>query len=319
MKKSEKSKKTVNSSEAEDSDPHSKDAEVLYRKEIGSYPLLTVEEERYYGQKARNGDEKARHKMIVSNLRLVVKIATNYTNYSLSLLDLVEEGNLGLIRAVEKFEPERGFRFSTYATWWIRQTIERAIMNQSHTVRLPIHIRKEINRYNRVATQLKQKNQHEANLEEIAKTVSQPVQRVRELLQLNSSTTSISLSGDEDQEWSLLDQLTDDEGGDPVEQLQTQDAFCVVTKYLSQLSDKEQQVLERRFGINGKEPSTLSSIGKSLGVTHERVRQIQNDALHKLQRLMEDNTLQVKNDKTRMPSPDTDGGMKNDLSEKLIA
>jgi RNA polymerase nonessential primary-like sigma factor len=319
MKKSEKSKKTVNSSEAEDSDPHSKDAEVLYRKEIGSYPLLTVEEERYYGQKARNGDEKARHKMIVSNLRLVVKIATNYTNYSLSLLDLVEEGNLGLIRAVEKFEPERGFRFSTYATWWIRQTIERAIMNQSHTVRLPIHIRKEINRYNRVATQLKQKNQHEANLEEIAKTVSQPVQRVRELLQLNSSTTSISLSGDEDQEWSLLDQLTDDEGGDPVEQLQTQDAFCVVTKYLSQLSDKEQQVLERRFGINGKEPSTLSSIGKSLGVTHERVRQIQNDALHKLQRLMEDNTLQVKNDKTRMPSPDTDVGMKNDLSEKLIA
>src|SRR5690554_5956790 len=167
------------------------DATQMYLSEIGFSPLLSAEEEVYFARKALKGDEAARKRMIESNLRLVVKIARRYNNRGLALLDLIEEGNLGLIRAVEKFDPERGFRFSTYATWWIRQTIERAIMNQTRTIRLPIHVVKELNIYLRAARELTQKLDHEATAEEIADYLDKPVENVRKMLKLNERVSSI--------------------------------------------------------------------------------------------------------------------------------
>lgn len=167
------------------------DATQLYLGEIGYSPLLTAEEEVFFARRALRGDEASRRRMIESNLRLVVKIARRYSNRGLALLDLIEEGNLGLIRAVEKFDPERGFRFSTYATWWIRQTIERAIMNQTRTIRLPIHIVKELNVYLRTARELSHKLDHEPSAEEIAEQLDRPVTDVSRMLRLNERITSV--------------------------------------------------------------------------------------------------------------------------------
>ena len=166
------------------------DATQLYLGEIGFSPLLTAQEEVFYSRRALKGDKAARRRMIESNLRLVVKIARRYSNRGLALLDLVEEGNLGLIRAVEKFDPERGFRFSTYATWWIRQTIERAIMNQTRTIRLPIHVVKELNIYLRAARELAHKLDHEPTAEDIAKSLNKPVGDITKMLRLNEDGTS---------------------------------------------------------------------------------------------------------------------------------
>ncbi|MED5459335.1 MAG: sigma-70 family RNA polymerase sigma factor, partial [Pseudomonadota bacterium] len=187
------------------------DATQIYLNEIGFSPLLTPEEEVYYGRLARKGDALGRSRMIESNLRLVVKIARRYLNRGLTLLDLIEEGNLGLIRAVEKFDPERGFRFSTYATWWIRQTIERALMNQTRTIRLPIHVVKELNIYLRAARELTQKLDHEATAEEIAEHLDKPVETVKKMLGLNERVSSVDspMGGDSDKP--LIDTLTDDE------------------------------------------------------------------------------------------------------------
>ncbi|HBB77415.1 MAG TPA: RNA polymerase sigma factor RpoS, partial [Pseudomonas sp.] len=186
------------------------DATQLYLNEIGFSPLLTPEEEVHFARLAQKGDPAGRKRMIESNLRLVVKIARRYINRGLSLLDLVEEGNLGLIRAVEKFDPERGFRFSTYATWWIRQTIERAIMNQTRTIRLPIHVVKELNVYLRAARELTQKLDHEPSPEEIAHLLERPVGEVKRMLGLNERVTSVDVSLGPDTDKTLLDTLTDE-------------------------------------------------------------------------------------------------------------
>lgn len=186
------------------------DATQLYLNEIGFSPLLTPEEEVHFARLAQRGDPAGRKRMIESNLRLVVKIARRYVNRGLSLLDLIEEGNLGLIRAVEKFDPERGFRFSTYATWWIRQTIERAIMNQTRTIRLPIHVVKELNVYLRAARELTQKLDHEPSAEEIANLLEKPVEEVKRMLGLNERVTSVDVSLGPDSDKTLLDTLTDD-------------------------------------------------------------------------------------------------------------
>ena len=263
------------------------DATRLYLNEIGFSPLLTAEEEVYYSRKLLKGDEAARKKMIECNLRLVVKISRRYLNRGLALLDLIEEGNLGLIRAVEKFDPERGFRFSTYATWWIRQTIERGIMNQTRTIRLPIHVVKEINIYLRAARHLAQTLDHEPSPEEIAEMVDKPIKDVKRMLGLNERTASVDSPMGPDSDTSLLDAIPDENNIDPVVLLQDDDVKDNIENWLGQLTEKQCEVVTRRFGLHGYDVSTLEDVGNSIGVTRERVRQIQIEALRKLREILE--------------------------------
>ena len=265
----------------------------LYLNEIGASPLLTAEEEVKFARLAQRGDEAARKRMIESNLRLVVKIARRYLNRGLALLDLIEEGNLGLIRAVEKFDPERGFRFSTYATWWIRQTIERAIMNQTRTIRLPIHVVKEINTYLRAARNLAQKLDHEPSAEEIADLLHKPIRDVEKMLGLNERTASTDTTILNDSGKTLLDTIADDQAQDPTETLAEDEIHRNIEDCLAQLSDKQREVVERRFGLHGYSVSTLEEVGREIGVTRERVRQIQMDALKKLRKILEHEGISV--------------------------
>jgi RNA polymerase nonessential primary-like sigma factor len=263
------------------------DATRLYLNEIGGSPLLSAEEEIHYSRLANQGDVAARKCMIVSNLRLVVKIARRYLNRGLPLLDLIEEGNLGLIRAVEKFDPERGFRFSTYATWWIRQTIERAIMNQTRTVRLPIHVVKEINIYLKAARALSQRLDHEPTNEEIAELLDKPINEVKRMLGLNERTASVDTPLGKDADKPLVDMLQDDSLDDLSESIQDDDVHHKLESWLEKLNDKQREVVERRFGLHGYEHSTLERVAQELGVTRERVRQIQMDALRRLRQTLE--------------------------------
>jgi len=263
------------------------DATRLYLSEIGFSPLLSAEEEVHYARLAQSGDESGRKRMIESNLRLVVKIARRYLNRGLALLDLIEEGNLGLIRAVEKFDPERGFRFSTYATWWIRQTIERAIMNQTRTIRLPIHVVKEINVYLRAARHLAQTLDHEPSPEEIADLLDKPIDEVKRMMGLNERVTSVDVPLGRDADKSLLDAIPDENNLDPSELLQDEDIRGNIDLWLDKLSDKQREVVERRFGLHGYDVSTLEEVGAEIGVTRERVRQIQIEALKRLREILE--------------------------------
>ena len=263
------------------------DATQLYLNEIGFSPLLSAEEEVYYARLALKGDEAGRKRMIESNLRLVVKIARRYVNRGLTLLDLIEEGNLGLIRAVEKFDPERGFRFSTYATWWIRQTIERALMNQTRTIRLPIHVVKELNVYLRAARTLTQQLDHEPTAEEIAEMLDRPVQDVKKMLSLNERVTSVDVPMGPDSERSVVENITGDNISDPSELLQNSNLHGSLTEWLTELSEKQREVVARRFGLLGYEMSTLEEVGLEIGLTRERVRQIQVEALKRLRGMME--------------------------------
>ncbi|MUK60414.1 RNA polymerase sigma factor RpoS [Aliivibrio fischeri] len=262
------------------------DATQLYLGEIGFSPLLTAEEEVYFSRLALKGDEAARSRMIESNLRLVVKIARRYNHRGLALLDLVEEGNLGLIRAVEKFDPERGFRFSTYATWWIRQTIERAIMNQTRTIRLPIHVVKELNVYLRAARELSQKLDHEPTPEEIAEKLDKPVSDVSRMLRLNERVASVDsmVAGESDK--ALLDILPDTKNSDPESETQKDDINTSLVGWLGQLNPKQKEVVARRFGLLGYEAATLEQVGVEIGLTRERVRQIQVEGLRRLREIM---------------------------------
>lgn len=267
------------------------DATQIYLNEIGFSPLLTPEEEVYFARRALKGHADARKRMIESNLRLVVKIARRYVNRGLSLLDLIEEGNLGLIRAVEKFDPERGFRFSTYATWWIRQTIERAIMNQTRTIRLPIHVVKELNVYLRAARELTQKLDHEPSPEEIAELLDKPVEDVKRMLGLNERISSVDTPIGYDSEKSMLETIADHNSSDPAEVLQDDNLKANIDGWLDELSEKQREVVARRFGLRGFETSTLEEVGREIGLTRERVRQIQVEALRRLREIMEINGL----------------------------
>ncbi len=263
------------------------DATRLYLREIGAANLLTAEEEISLARRIREGDEEARARMIESNLRLVVKIARRYLNRGLALLDLIEEGNLGLIRAVEKFDPEKGFRFSTYATWWIRQTIERALMNQTRTIRLPIHVVKEINVYLRAARQLSQQLDHEPSAEEIAALLDKPLQDVERMLGFNERVTSVDLPQGREGDRPRLDSIADEHNSEPTEILQAEDVREHLESWLEKLSDKQREVVVRRFGLQGYDNSTLEQVARELGVTRERVRQIQIDALRRLRVILE--------------------------------
>lgn len=263
------------------------DATQIYLSEIGFSPLLSAEEEVYYSKLALSGDIAARKKMIESNLRLVVKISRRYLNRGLPLLDLIEEGNLGLMKAVEKFDPDRGFRFSTYATWWIRQTIERAIMNQTRTIRLPIHVVKELNIYLRAARQLTQKLDHEPSAEEIAEMVDKPLEDVEKLLGLNDKVTSVDTPIGFEENKSLLDTIADENSVNPAELLTDENLRTHIENLLGELSENQQQVIARRFGLRGFEKATLEEVGKEINLTRERVRQIQVEALKTLRGLLE--------------------------------
>ena len=280
---------------SQDDQPKTLDATQLYLGEIGFSPLLTAEEEVYFARRSLKGCEASRKRMIVSNLRLVVKIARRYNNRGLALLDLIEEGNLGLIRAVEKFDPERGFRFSTYATWWIRQTIERAIMNQTRTIRLPIHVVKELNVYLRASRELSQKLDHEPTAEEIALALDKPVEDVTKMLRLNERITSVDtpIGGENDK--ALLDIIADEKEFSPEESLQDSDIKSNIVTWLEELNPKQREVLARRFGLMGYEPSTLEDVGAEIGLTRERVRQIQVEALRRLRDMLGHQGLSLEN------------------------
>lgn len=263
------------------------DATQLYLNEIGFSPLLTAEEEVYFSRKALRGCDASRKRMIESNLRLVVKIARRYVNRGLALLDLIEEGNLGLIRAVEKFDPERGFRFSTYATWWIRQTIERAIMNQTRTIRLPIHVVKELNVYLRAARELAQKLDHEPTPEDIADLLDKPVEDVQRMLGLNERVASMDVPIGPSADRTLAETVPDQQVSDPAALLQDSDLSSSIDGWLTELTDKQREVVTRRFGLRGHEMSTLEEVGREIGLTRERVRQIQVEALKRLRDILE--------------------------------
>jgi len=262
------------------------DVTQLYLNEIGAKPLLTPAEEFDFAQKSRAGDFSARQKMIEHNLRLVVNIAKHYLNRGIPLLDLVEEGNLGLIHALEKFEPERGFRFSTYATWWIRQSIERAIMNQSRTIRLPVHVVKEINLVLRAIRHLEAANSRETSVDEIAHLIDRPTDEVRRILSLNEHIASLDAPLDIDPNHSIADLLADEHSLDPETELANNETGALLYQWVGQLDSKHRQVIERRYGLNGVEIATLESIAADLGLTRERVRQIQLEALQKLRKII---------------------------------
>ncbi len=271
------------------------DATRLYLNEIGYSPLLSAEEEVYFARKALQGDEAARKRMIESNLRLVVKISRRYINRGLSLLDLIEEGNLGLIRAVEKFDPEKGFRFSTYATWWIRQNIERAIMNQTRTIRLPIHVVKELNVYLRAARELSQKLDHEPTHQEIADLLDKPVADVKKMLTLNERIGSVDSPMSAESERSVVESVADHQEVDPCKLLQEENLLSSMDQWLDELSVKHREVLTRRFGLRGHPVGTLEDVGREIGLTRERVRQIQVEGLALLRELMENQGLSADN------------------------
>ena len=279
MEKSEAVKLHESSDRIRDADPVQ-----LYLNEIGSTPLLTAAEEVLVAKALQAGDEMARHRMINSNLRLVVMIAKRYTNRALPLLDLIEEGNLGLIRAVEKFDPDRGFRFSTYATWWIRQSIERALMNQGRTIRLPIHIQKDINIIVRCTRELRSSLRREPSTSEIADVLDRDPGEVSNLLKLSEKITSVDNQLSTDSDRSLVETVPSQGEDNPFSIVDDQKVEGCLEDWLDDLPDRQREILARRFGLMGYEASTLEAVGEEVGLTRERVRQIQIDALARLKR-----------------------------------
>jgi len=265
------------------------DVTQIYLNEIGHNALLTPEEEQRLSRLMKAGDFPSRQRMIECNLRLVVNIAKHYVNRGMALLDLIEEGNLGLIHALEKFEPERGFRFSTYATWWIRQNIERAIMNQSRTIRLPVHIIKELNIYLRAQRHLESHGMPDPTIEDIAHLVDRDVEEVRYILGLNERTASLDAPLDIDPSLSIGEAIPDEQGMLPDAHLQQAEVEKYVHEWLNQLTEKQRSVIERRFGLNGHDISTLESVAEAHSITRERVRQIQMEALQSLRKILRRN------------------------------
>jgi len=261
------------------------DVTQIYLNEIGVNPLLTAEEEVALARRVRQGDFNARQKMIEHNLRLVVNIAKHYLNRGIPLLDLVEEGNLGLIHALEKFDPERGFRFSTYATWWIRQNIERAIMNQSRTIRLPVHVVKELNQVLRAQRSI-ESTLGGASLEDIANRLDRPVDEVRQILALNEHTASLDAPLDIDPNLSIGESLADDQSDGPEETIQNAEIEHLIRHWIGQLTEKQRMVIQRRYGLDECDVQTLEELALQLGLTRERVRQIQLEALAQLRRIL---------------------------------
>jgi len=264
----------------------STDTTQYYLNQIGTRALLTAPEELICATLAKQGDFGARQKMIEHNLRLVVSIAKHYINRGVALLDMIEEGNLGLMHAIDKFEPERGFRFSTYATWWIRQSIERAIMNQARTIRLPVHVVRELNQILRAKYHLESKlhDGRDATIEDIALLVGRSIDDVQDILVLSEHATSLDMPLDNDPQSSLMDLLPGDHEGSPDYCAERHELRLLVRDWLIKLPDKQRIVIMRRFGLDNDDPATLETLAEEMGVTRERIRQIQQEALIKLKR-----------------------------------
>ncbi len=262
------------------------DVTQIYLNDIGNNALLTPDEERALARRVVQGDFEARQRMIEHNLRLVVNIAKHYINRGMALLDLIEEGNIGLMHALEKFDPERGFRFSTYATWWIRQSIERAIMNQSRTIRLPVHVIKELNVYLRASRHLESQIGRDPTIDEIAHLVGKPPEEVRRVMSLNERMASLDAPLDIDPMLTIGESIPDEQQEEPDIKLHGMQVNRYVQTWLKQLTDKQRLVIERRYGLNGYEICTLEELADSLSLTRERVRQIQIERLESLRRIL---------------------------------
>jgi RNA polymerase primary sigma factor len=255
----------------------------LYLRDIRRTRLLTPQEEIELALRIEKGDESARSRMIESNLRLVVKIAKRYVNRGLPFMDLIEEGNVGLIKAVERFKASKGCRFSTYATWWIRQSIERALTNQVRTIRLPVHVSDDIDRMNRVTENLSRRFRRPPTEEELAEETGFTEAYIRRLQSIRRKILSIDQALDVDGDFTLQDKLEDPTVEDPVEGIHTDKIKRFLRRKLTILNERERRILDLRFGLGNDDPMTLEKIGKVFGVTRERIRQIQVEALAKLQ------------------------------------
>ena len=263
----------------------------LYLRDIRKTRLLTPQEEIELALRIEKGDEAARRRMIESNLRLVVKIAKRYVNRGLPFLDLIEEGNVGLIKAVERFKASKGCRFSTYATWWIRQSIERALTNQVRTIRLPVHVSDDIDRLNRVTERLTRRLRRPPTEEELAEETGFKLAYVQRLHKIQRRVLSMDQALDVDGDFTLQDKLEDPNATDPADSIQREALCRFLRSKLSVLTERERRIITLRFGLDGGDPMTLERIGKIFGVTRERIRQIQVEALQKLRGALEEEGL----------------------------
>ena len=275
-----------------DDEGHAADAIKLYLKEIQKSTLLTASEERELAEKIARGDMAARDRMIESNLRLVVKISKRYMNRGLPFLDLIEEGNMGLIKAVERFKVSKGCRFSTYATWWVRQSIERALVNQSRTIRLPVHVADDINKLVKISRELLQRLKREPTTEEVAAAMGVEPAYVSRMSVLLKKTYSIEHPMGDNSDYSLIDTIEDKNIADPGALIEDLDRYSHVSQWLESLSENEREILVLRFGLDDREPQTLDTIGQKFGVTRERIRQIEAKSLAKLRRIQEETIAQ---------------------------
>jgi RNA polymerase primary sigma factor len=268
-------------------DDVSDDSVRLYLREIGKIPLLNSEEELALAQKVVAGDKKAKDKMAEANMRLVVSIAKRYSGRGLDFLDLIQEGNTGLLRAVEKFDPDKGFKFSTYATWWIRQAITRAIADQARTIRIPVHMVETINKLLRTQRRMTQELNREPTIEELAKELEMEPEKVEYVIKIKQDITSLDAGvgrDGEDEDSVLGDFIEDEEGATPEESATSQLLKEQVQSVLSTLSEREQKIIKMRFGLENGKSHTLEEVGQEFAVTRERIRQIEAKALAKLRK-----------------------------------
>ena len=254
----------------------------LYLRQIAQIPLLTPEQEIQLARRIKRGDQKALTQMVTANLRLVVKIARDYANFGLPLLDLISEGNIGLMKAVERFDPKKGGKLSTYAAWWIKQSITRALANQTKTIRLPIHLVEKIGKMRRVSSQMMEELGREPSDDELAEEIGLSSSKVAALKRAALRPASLDEPIQEGEYFQFRDIVGDEESDDPFETLRDKDMLEEVDELLDMLGDRERMIINSRFGLDGQEPKTLEEIGETFGVTRERIRQLQNAALLKL-------------------------------------
>ena len=266
----------------------------LYLKEIKDIPLLTADEEKQLATRIKRGDAAARKKMIQSNLRLVINIARRYGHMGLPLLDLIEEGNLGLMKAVEKFDPKRGYRFSTYGSWWVKQYISRAIANQAKTIRVPVYMTETINRWKKVQERLTQRLGRKPRIGEVARAMRMPAKKVRELSEMISRTASLDAPIGEDESGRFMDLIEDEASASPVDEFSKILRHERVVSLMEKMSKREKEILSLRFGLEDGVTRTLSETAKRFGITRERVRQIENAAMKKLRAYLASQELLLK-------------------------